>query len=63
MEQVDTSPGVVASIRSAKRMAASAHIDWDNYSQPTTKRAWDYDGTGGKNGGVTGNRWSSSGPG
>ena len=61
--QVDASPEMLAEIRAAKRVAASAHSEWDNYTQPTTKRAWNYKGTGGKTGGGTGDSWTASGKG
>ena len=51
----------MAEIRAAKRVAASAHSEWDNYTQPTTKRAWSK-GTG-KFGGGKGNSWTASGRG
>ena len=60
--QVDTSPEIMAEIRAAKRVAASAHSEWDDYTQPTTKRAWNNKGTG-KFGGGKGNSWTASGKG
>ena len=57
--QVDTSPDILAEIRAAKRVADSAHSPWDNYTQPTTKRAR---GKGkGSFGKGQGNSWTSNG--
>ena len=61
MGQVDTSPERVVYIRAAKRVAASAQSEGDNYTQPTTKRAWNYKGTGQFGGGR--DIWAASGKG
>ena len=61
---VDTSPKRLAEIRAAKRVAASAHSEWDNYYTHTpTKRAWNYKGTGSKTGGGKGKSWTANGKG
>ena len=60
--QVDTIPEHVAEIRAAKRVAASAHSEWEDYTQPTTKRAWNSKGIG-KFGGGKGNSWTAGGRG
>ena len=57
---VDTSPEMLADIRAAKRVAASAHSEWDNYTQPTTKRAR---GKGTGKFGGKGNSWTANGKG
>ena len=52
---------MLAEIRAAKRVAASAHSDWDNYTRLTTKRARGK-GTG-KFGGGKENSWTANGKG
>ena len=52
---------MLAEIRAAKKLAASAHSEWDNYSKPTTKRAWNNKGTGKYGGGR--DSWISNGKG
>ena len=59
--QVDTSPEILAEIRAAKTVAASAHSKWANYTQPTTKRARGK-GTGSFGNGY-GDSWTANGKG
>ena len=54
---------MLAELRAAERVAASAHSEWDSYTQPTAKRAWNYKGIGVKTGGGKGNSWTASGKG
>jgi len=52
---------MLANIRAAKKLAASAHSESDKYSKPTTKRAWNNKGTAKSGGGR--DSWTSNGKG
>ena len=60
----DTPQFMLEETRAAKRVAAMARSEWDNYSATSpNKRAWNNQGTGGRSFGGKGGSWTADGKG